>query len=311
MKAKNVFLLSTFLFLVFIVGGQNYKQLVDTNKIWSTINDYNYLLSGGSIQPVSYFTKFSTDTIINGLNYKKILNSNDFSMESWSLIGFIREDTIAKKVFFMNLDNDEGLMHDFNVIVGDTIYLHNPLRSFLDLTSPCIVHSVYQMNINGINYNAIDVMSINDIDGSSKETWIEGIGSLIGLLEIGHKLSGAVGWSYKLLCYFEKDSLLYHCSEYNLCFYSNLNSIISNHVNNNSINIAPNPFITKALITSNKNRITYVEIVDITGNIIKKYKVKASQSFELLRDDLQVGFYLAKVYTDSSLQPTILKFIVN
>ncbi len=46
-------------------------------------------------------------------------------MEDWELYGYIREED--NKYYQRNLVGEEGLVYDFNVNVGDTLELNNPM----------------------------------------------------------------------------------------------------------------------------------------------------------------------------------------
>jgi len=64
----------------------------------------------------------SIDTIINTKIYSKILYGTSPSF-------FVREDTIAKKVYVKNnATASETLLYDFSLVVGDTFYLSSGLR---------------------------------------------------------------------------------------------------------------------------------------------------------------------------------------
>ncbi|MDY0102864.1 MAG: hypothetical protein RBS07_07975 [Lentimicrobium sp.] len=45
-------------------------------------------------------------------------------MLEWNSAGFIREDSITKYVF-LALGEEEGLIYDFNLEVGDTVHVLN------------------------------------------------------------------------------------------------------------------------------------------------------------------------------------------
>ncbi|TND07476.1 MAG: hypothetical protein FD123_3254 [Bacteroidetes bacterium] len=74
--------------------------------------------------PKEYTT---TDTIIDSLTYKILLHEEYLSP---CLLGFIREDTAARRVYFRSFqDTAEYLLYDFSLQPGNTIYLDFPLSS--------------------------------------------------------------------------------------------------------------------------------------------------------------------------------------
>ena len=64
MRPKK-FLTLLFVVIVQFCYGQEYHKIVDTNKVWSIIDEY----TAGGGQPYSQFIKFTTDTLIGSYNY--------------------------------------------------------------------------------------------------------------------------------------------------------------------------------------------------------------------------------------------------
>jgi hypothetical protein len=80
------------------------QSIVDTNKIWDNLVFYYY--------PQHWDTekiKFISDTVIDGLNYKKVIRSLDQYPTNWSFYGFIREDS-NKRVFYRISGNEPDKM---------------------------------------------------------------------------------------------------------------------------------------------------------------------------------------------------------
>lgn len=123
-----------FLILISIFGktisAQQYYPMLD-----SSINEWSYTNFGiGVIQnpsfqslPCNYpaantpgwpYKEFTTSDTIIGSNIYKVIY-NDFS---YCTLGYIREDTATKKIFFLdNASSTEKLLYDFSMVVGDTI----------------------------------------------------------------------------------------------------------------------------------------------------------------------------------------------
>ncbi len=287
------------------------QTLVDTNKLWSTIDDYDYLISGGLIPPISYYTKFNIDTIISGYTYKKIFNSTDPNLLTWIHIGYVREDS-TKKVFFMDTLGIEGLVYDFDVSVGDTINFYNPLRPYLSYSVPIIVDSIYQIYFADTIRNAVDVIDSGDVDGYSKETWIEGIGNTIGILEGGHSLAEVVGWSYRLLCFYENDSLLYNNPLYTDCYYGIINNMETNNKQNIKFKIVPNPAFDKISIIYKNTDLKDIEleIYNIFGQMIKKTIIKSNDKIICFPEELKDGLYICIIKNKESILSQ-LKLIIK
>ena len=299
---KHLFILLAVLF----VQASFSQSIVDTNKLWSTVDDAEYLLSGGF--RISNYTKFNGNTLINGFNYKKIFNSTDINLTAWNHVGFIREDT-SKKVFALDLLGNEGLIYDFGANIGDTIYFNNPFYTSVLLDSFIIVENVYQINYAGALRNAIDVNS----DIGVAETWIEGVGNTLGILDGGRGLDGVLGWSVRLLCFYENGSLLYHYAPYSECFYEDLTNIDNNNLSVN-LSIYPNPASTYLQVSSEKLKVESVFIYDIYGrtalnNVIASGGVKQSNNLTIDITVLIKGIYFIKIQTSSG--SLVKKFVKN
>lgn len=70
-----------------------------------------------------YFT--SGDTMMNGNSYKILLEHDYFFPANTCLFGYMREDTAARKIFFVdNIFSAEEVLYDFSMQVGDSINLN-------------------------------------------------------------------------------------------------------------------------------------------------------------------------------------------
>ncbi len=172
----------------------NQNSVVDTTKLWSNI-DLIEVPFGGT--PYCNLIKFSEDTLIDYINYKKVWKS--VNQKDWIVIGYIRENS-NDSVFFMNKNKEEGLIYNFNVQIGDTIMINN--TNFNQSYSVnTIVADIYDTIINQTNRK---ILILKDTLGNSKEKWIEGIGSLNGIIETGYCFYQIVGSEPNLLSYKEK-----------------------------------------------------------------------------------------------------------
>ena len=89
-----------------------------------------------------YFTLDTCDTVINNFKYKQViavLNGELFNNTTL----FIREDTIARRVYLMNRFT-ECVLYDFSLEVGDTAPHYSFTQQFP------IVQSIDTINIGGV-----------------------------------------------------------------------------------------------------------------------------------------------------------------
>lgn len=210
-RSLFISLLFLFMFILFPCMGQS---LIQEGKLWS--NTVIGTMPGGSYN--SYFIKFMGDTAINTLQYKKILRSNDVLHAKWTLDGCIREETATRKVFIYNTSiQKELLLYDFNLELGDSI-----------LTGDGVSYAKVTKIINGTFGNSkIIRKQICFFNPNAEPLWIEGIGSIWGVLE-GLNSFYTTGSDTKLVCYSENDQLLYHNPKFNNCFPEGLEGFTHN-----------------------------------------------------------------------------------
>ena len=206
-------LASFFAFIPFFVFSQGNYQIADTTKTWNTVSigylAFNVAQCGGT-----YSHKFSGQTTIGNNTYFNVYESTDSLQDNWEQIGYLREDSIDHKVYYKGLDED-GLLYDFNLEVGDSVYIDNYYYDFTDALLIC--DSIDSININGQQKQRFYFYS-----GFSKsmyaEIWIEGIGSMWGLLASGYGGAGFAGGNPKLLCCSKNGETIYMDTLFNTCY---------------------------------------------------------------------------------------------
>ena len=286
------------------VKGQEYKSIVDTTKTWST------LMIGIDFYH-TYWTFLSEDTVINGNTYKKVLTS-DSMFYFQRHIGFIREDS-SMKVYFMNLDFEEGLIYDFDVNKGDTIEINNTniYWNTNHTETTLIVDSVYYSNIidyyqtpnnifflDSIARKIIVVRNVNI--GFDKEIWIEEIGSIAGILESGNYTNNYYEGNM-LICNFQGNNHIYFNPYYSYdCYYTQLNI---NKYRDSSIFIYPNPIDQNDYLTiTAENEIISIQVFDLKGfrlenQVNYKYQNKVVLNFS----NFSAGVYILQVKTSNNV----------
>lgn len=210
----RIFSLICSMILWFNGMGQAYYPIVDTNNIWNSLQ-----IGFGSMGVVCGCTTISNkvagDTIINNMNYYKVLEANDSLQSTWTLKGFIREDLVHHQVYYRNLSEEEGLLYDFDIAVNDTLIICNTYGAFPD-SSTLKCELIDTVNINGTDRPRYVLGNFSlDTNYSVYDTWIQGIGSLHGILSSGHGLPDG---TKELLCCTQNDTLLFINPEFNTCY---------------------------------------------------------------------------------------------
>src|SRR5688572_13337561 len=138
---KNII---TSILLLVVCGSQAqtniYHPFPDSNAVWNVFASGCCTAScpGPINDPViddftfSYF--ISGDTLVNGLTYHKLYKSGSHhqhcvlgtSVDNWNFYnnvpaGVFRQDTAAKQVYKLASFNQECLLYDFNLNIGDTL----------------------------------------------------------------------------------------------------------------------------------------------------------------------------------------------
>ena len=151
------------------------------------------------------------DTIINNLTYKSVYrywSIKDLSTSAYCAAVRFTED---KKVYVYH-NNKEYLVYDFLAQVGDTLEVFGGYHYDLNHIMPCVVQEVKTDSIT--NRTLMKLYAINVHDGTICDgefnaiEWIEGVGSIRGLLTEEHPCV-AGGLKHWLLCAHRGNDLEY------------------------------------------------------------------------------------------------------
>jgi hypothetical protein len=287
-------LLVTLLLSSMFSYGQISEMLVDTNKVWSNL----FQTAPGGPPPhlcTTTFVRFSNDTLMASNHYKKVWATTDSMQLNYSAVGFIREES-SHKVYFRSIqDTTDRLLYDFGAIVGDTIVVPGPTTLVVDSVESVFIHD---RNVKRM------VLSAN---GCSGEQWIEGIGSLNGVLDPGTEC--IVGTRHDLLCCYKNDTLHYSNPDFGACYYSvGITTFETHRIN---VSISPNPVSSTSTLTiegARSDQFT-LQILDVRGQVIKAIPVK-NQQVSIHNRDFAPGIYFYRLITPEKETATG-KFIVE
>jgi len=216
----------------------------------------------------NYYFYLGDDTVIDNYKYKtlrinSLQNSGSYcspcggSPFNWTneLAGFLRQDTLAKKVFYRDYLKDT-LLYDFNINVGDVMegLFRNPAYPVLSIDS-ILIGNNFRRRINFDTSVSYCFFSI-----------IEGIGCTNGLLSpFWQEIQTAY---QRLHCFSENGMTLYNspCSNPSYaipCEYITLSIPL---INDNNIKIYPNPVIDYFTISTRECDLPLkVEVYSISG----------------------------------------------
>ncbi len=245
---------------------QTYYPLVDTNKVWN-----NLILWADGVSSNNYTVKFTSDTVINSLHYKKVLQIGFDEAP----VKYIREDSTEKVFYKYYPDSAEALLYDFNIGLNDTFTI-NTIPAY---PVKLIADTIDSVKISGKLRKRIYLSWVQT--GAVNDTWIEGIGSLRGVLTT-FNLGLSNSQNDVLLCFTENDTLKYINPEFSTCSYSGV-GIQGYNANNNAVEIFPNP-VTDNLQTQtgtgSEVRIekSEIRIYDIIGNLVLEKSITENKT---------------------------------
>ncbi len=284
---KSLFFIALFLLSVLQIRSQNYHKIIDTTNKWNVL-EIIQLLCGCDPFTVTHSFTISNNTVFNNQSYKIIIDSlyqnvpgtSDYYY-SVNNYGFLREDTLNKKVFFKrdNILNEEILLYDFNIVVADTFKGNN---------QSLVVLSADSISINN-HFNKRIKLKNSYSFNSDTIIWIEGIGSLNGLFYLNDGLFD----QNQLLCYWKNNNLLYSLNNpLYQCLFA-LMTDLSETKTIKDISIFPNP--TMDIINFNNiENIAEIAIYDIQGKNIMTNKIIKEKSFIDLKS-LSNGIYILQI----------------
>ena len=205
MMKKLVYIL-LFLLTVPLLEAQ---EIVDNQKQWSILT--GHCLPDYTTYTTTFF-KFDEDTIIEGKLYQKVFISEDEYQEEWYFYGsFIREEN--KKVYLREYYGEEGLIYDFNLHLGDMVEVNNP-RAISEVS---LVLTEIDSVETSDGYR--ERWKLTNVEFMISEYWIEGIGSMNGVLNSSTEVFGGLCGTYILLCEEESGNTIYLNPEYEFCYY--------------------------------------------------------------------------------------------
>lgn len=263
-----------FFLLPLLCTAQNYTpfSLISTNA-WNEVSSLGLPGNDGTVgaggnERTGFTYQLLGDTIIDDQQYTKVYSKNNWFHrrehvpqngesitivteynleESYVLIGGLRQDSIEKKVYFINLKSGDWYMErcfTYNPPFGQEALLYDFNLAQNDLV---------QIGDNTFTLANTQIVTLED--GSQRQsyqfeesdyTWIEGIGSAIGLF--GPWQAAPFESGCGLLCYSEAETTLFMPNE-NFGGPSNLNDncnmlIIATHNlwPKEHVMISPNPF---------------------------------------------------------------------
>jgi len=275
---KNLYLI---LVTLFSLTGNTYCQLNiidnDREKLW-------YIISGAFCYPIdtcymeTEVLKLGEKVIKNELTYTSVLKTSDSTLTTWDKIGYLRE--IDRKVYYRPVSKDSDyLLYDFNLGLSSEIYIINPLYG----------EESIRLTVNRIDsvYFGTEKRKRMFFSEDKKEIWIEGIGSLKGLIYSGILIDGGFK---EISCFLENGNVIYKNPKYEGCFC--IRDIDKISEIDNDLFLYPNPVNGIVCLRGMINVI--FQLFDLSGLQIMKCEIK-NNNFNIDVSMLQSGVFLYNI----------------
>jgi hypothetical protein len=172
-----------------------YPKTITSNKTWNI--ECGYACSEGvdtfcfcywGIKTI----KTGNIKVLNGKEYYELITENPQYPQEWKVITYVREE--GKKVFFYVEECDkEYLMYDYDLNVGDEVFLVPPTSPTSDYNqdNPCELTESDMNNykfkvtvVDSIEYNQVKrkMLRLENLYPHRYDIWVEGIGCMRGII---------------------------------------------------------------------------------------------------------------------------------
>ena len=268
----------TLLALLLLAGGiktqaQDYVPMIQEGNEWYTLD-----AQVCSPQPLKGYNtlvhRIADDTLIDGVRYTKVMQTvNDVGTPT--LAALLREEDgkVWERYLYGSTD---VLLYDFTANLGDSLVCGYGDYFVLDSISIEQIGGVDRKKFwFGLEYDFIG-------DPYAMETWIEGIGSDLGLLFCGSYFF--CGGYYRALCFHQNGELVWQNPEYNACLITDVEEI-----HDNELTVYPNP--ANNLVCINGVEAAEVQVYNAIGQMVKT--VRGTNEIDVV--DLAEGVYLVRI----------------
>ncbi len=281
------------LLIVFAFNGysQSYIPMLQSGSQWNVLRD------GANPTHYTEIYKVDIDTIIDAKLCKKIVSSRDSSSSAvYNFSCYMYEDTTTRKIYNFDSQFNQKFYFDFNVQVGDSLFIAAPLYEF-ESCDTFIVSQVSTIEIGGVNRKRITLSYFsNSTEYTNADVWIEGIGSYHGLV-YGAVSPEYIGSQYNLLCFSVNKLLIYENSIFNYCYSDNVGIEI---VDKDDVWLYPNPVIDLLNVCNLYHRKIQIQVFDLLGRLVFQQNLSETDN-QISLPNLKAGMYNVLIYHDNTV----------
>ncbi len=286
MKTRNFFKTLLLLVVMVVAGGNSSTaqtpHFPTENASWSVYSFSNY-----QSDTLEYY--LAGDTILYDTSWSKLFHKKPQGDVVYC--GAIKESDDIVEIKLP--DEEKRLLYDFTLAVGDT-FPYPPFHFGWDVYTAMVVEQIDTVQLaNGeFRREIVSNMVTSGTFEEIQERWIEGIGSVHGLLfPLNPKLLDVESnEEFTLVCYSEDGELLYHNPRFASCMTAT--EIEDAGENDRGVQIYPNPARDHIVIsTADNTQIRTITIYDSSG----KKVMKVSNTSEIDISGLKTGMYLCEI----------------
>ncbi len=301
-KKLQAILLSLFC----ITASAQYKKMpIDSNYYWkqSSAN------TNTSSCVYHYQIKYKKDTIIGSKTYNKYSTfgaaaGNTLSPCNVDFVkhGYLRQDTLNKRVFILDNNFIEHPLYNFTKMVGDTMQMYRRDLN-TNITVTVTIRDSIQMNDGSYRRRQFAISNSPNYGNY----FVEGMGSMAAGL-YGHTVLGYIPNSESLNC-FGKISPFFTLLGSSNCYLSYV-GLSDNFLTTNLIKIYPNPasdILKIEFLNAERCPTAKLEIIDNLGQTVKEEEIYFENGKGKINvKQLTSGIYTAKLTGKNNYS---LKFI--
>ena len=286
---------SPFILFFLLISFSTYSQYLPTIKSNCEWNTYSWF-------EIAYNTTFQVtgNTLVNDTAYNKlIIYPTGYGGGTFEEIKLIREDSLSKSIY-QRLNNTDFKIYDYSLNVGDTFHYENPqwVNYQIDLVLDSITDNVY--SVNGqyleINMDPLKAYYFHDalMPWDNNIIWVEGIGSLAGILFSYTDWQGG-DEGETLLCHYNQNGV----RDFHYIYYEELEDCqgyvgLSENKYDRKVQIYPNPIDNSSNIKIKGKDIISVKLIDIHGKpILTKQNLNNLTTIEIQVN--RKGLFLLKI----------------
>ncbi|WMX12368.1 MULTISPECIES: T9SS type A sorting domain-containing protein [unclassified Aureispira] len=272
---KSILLFSLLLFS-YSIFAQSYEKTLIPQKKWTVRHTTHH---GGLSSFWDEFQVLNCDTVINSKHYYHLYNANNISS---GLYGYLREDTINKKIYFMAPSSTtETLFIDYSLNVGDSIY-------YTGFDTPAYTKVVHidTMFIAQKNRRVLHFEGYGS--GNHYLKFVEGVGDYYRGLNMNSSSSVVAG--YKYVSQVNSNTNITCDSIQSLTNVTNIEPISST----SEIKIKHYPIpVTQNLtieVENPKKSLYQIEVYNLIGELLLEKKISPNDTLNL--ETLDAGLYI-------------------